>query len=87
MAKYNNDTEVLKTYMKTEYMDSEQQFYFKQKLEDDKKNLLDRIESVKEEISHLKSNESDINDNATVDEILNRNLSFSTTPNKTLTQN
>ena len=76
MAKYNNDTEVLKTYMKTEYMDSEQQFYFKQKLEDDKKNLLDRIESVKEEISHLKSNESDINDNATVDEILNRNLSL-----------
>lgn len=76
MAKYNNDTEVLKTYMKTEYMDSEQQFYFKQKLEDDKKNLLNRIESVKEEISHLKSNESDINDNATVDEILNRNLSL-----------
>tara|TARA_X000000950_G_scaffold273064_1_gene356448 strand:- start:651 stop:1070 length:420 start_codon:yes stop_codon:yes gene_type:complete len=76
MAKYNNDTEVLKTYMKTEYMDSEQQFYFKQKLEDDKKSLLNRIESVKEEISHLKSNESDINDNATVDEILNRNLSL-----------
>ena len=50
--------------------------FFKSKLEHDKMDLIERIQSVRNEISHLQSNESDINDNATMDEILNRNLAL-----------
>lgn len=76
MAKLKTDKDILKSYQKTEYMNSEQQDYFKSKLENNKKDLIERIESVRTEITQLKSNQSDINDNATADELLNRNLSL-----------
>ena len=76
MSKLKSDKDVLKTYQKADYMNDDQQEFFKSKLENDKKDLIERIESVRIEISHLKDNQSDINDNATMDEILNRNLSL-----------
>ena len=57
-------------------MNDDQQEFFKSKLEHDKKDLIERIQTVRNEISHLQGNESDINDNATMDEILNRNLAL-----------
>lgn len=76
MAKLKTDNDVLKSYLKSDYMNPDQQDYFKSKLEHDKADLIERIESVRTEITGLQSNQSDINDNATADEILNRNLSL-----------
>lgn len=76
MAILKNEKDVLRTYQKSEYMNPDQQIFFKNKLEHDKQNLIERIESVKNEITHLHSNQSDINDNATMDELVNRNLSL-----------
>lgn len=76
MAKLKSEKDVLKTYQKTDYMNQDQQEFFKSKLEHDKHDLIERIRSVREEISLLHSNQSDINDNATMDELLNRNLSL-----------
>ena len=76
MAKLKTDNDVLKSYLKSDYMNPDQKEYFKSKLEHDKAELIERIETVRTEITGLQSNQSDINDNATADEILNRNLSL-----------
>ncbi|MEE2769934.1 MAG: TraR/DksA C4-type zinc finger protein [Pseudomonadota bacterium] len=76
MAKLKNAKDVLKTYQDSEYMNQEQQDFFKLKLEQDKVDLIDRIQSVRTEITNLQSNQSDDNDNATMDELVNRNLSL-----------
>lgn len=76
MAKLKTDNDVLKSYLKTDYMNSDQQDFFKSKLEFDKSQLIKRIQTVRTEITELQSNQSDVNDNATADELLNRNLSM-----------
>lgn len=76
MNRYKNDIDILRNHEKEEYMSEAQREFFKNRLEHDKSDLVKRIETVKHEITQLQSNESDDNDNATSEEIVNRNLSL-----------
>lgn len=74
MPKIRNEQELLSYNNDDNYMDKPQQDFFQHRLENDKSDLIHRIEEVKAEIAAMKVETGDENDKASIDEIVNRNL-------------
>ena len=74
MPKIKNEQELLAYNNNDNYMDKPQQDFFQHRLENDKSDLIHRIEEVKAEIAVMKVETGDENDKASIDEIVNRNL-------------